>query len=116
MGEDAKDTLTSTNIMTKDRKKYDAVLRKFDEFFGVRRNIIFERARINRRNQLPDDSAEQFITSLYSLADGCEYGNLKDEVVRDHIIVGIRDKAFSEWMQLDALESAKTIVRLSSAR
>lgn len=113
MGEDAEDTLTSTYITTDDRKKYDAVLKKFDEFFGVRRNVIFERARFNRRNQLPDESAEQCITSLYSLADGCEYGNLKDEMVRDRIVVGIRNKALSERMQLDAkltLEYAKTLV------
>ena len=30
MGEDAEDTLTSTNISTADRKKYNVVIRQFD--------------------------------------------------------------------------------------
>ena len=42
MGEDAEDTLTSTNISASDGKKYDAVIRQFDRFFKVRKNMIFE--------------------------------------------------------------------------
>ena len=41
MGEDAEETLTSTNITEEDRKEYARVVRKFDEFFKVRKNVIF---------------------------------------------------------------------------
>ena len=37
MGEDAEDTLTSTNISAADQKKYDAVIGQFNRFFKVRR-------------------------------------------------------------------------------
>ena len=79
LGEDAEERLTSTNISADDRKKYDAVLLTFDNFFKVRKNVIFERARFNGRNQLPEETAEQFITVLYGLADSCEYGTIKEE-------------------------------------
>ena len=118
MGELAEDTLTSTNASADDRKKYDTILQKFDDFFRVRKNIIFERARFNRRSQQPDESAEQFITALYNLADSCEYGDLREELIRDRIVVSIRDKTLSERMQLDpklTLESAKTLVRQREA-
>ena len=114
MGEDAEDTLASTDISSADRKKLDSVIDKFDAFFKVRKNVIFERARFNRRSQCPDESVEQFITSLYSLADSCDYGTLRDEMIRDRIVVGIRDQSLSERLQLDArltLESAKMLVR-----
>ena len=78
--------------------------------------MIFERARFNRRNQEKGESAEQFITILYSLADNCAYGDLKDDLIRDRI--GIRDKALSEGLQLDpelTLEKAKKIVRQRDA-
>ena len=45
MGEDAEDTLASTNISEEDRKQYETVIRKFDAFFKVRKNVIFKRAR-----------------------------------------------------------------------
>lgn len=44
MGEDAEETLTSTGIFDEDRKKYAAVIHKFDNFFKVRKNVIYERA------------------------------------------------------------------------
>ena len=62
--------------------------------------MIFERARFNRRCQQPDESAEQFITSLYSLAENCAYGELKGEMIRDCIVVGIRDRSLSVRLQM----------------
>ena len=50
MGEEAEDVLTSTEISDDERKRYDAVMSKFDGFFKVRKNLIFERARFNQRN------------------------------------------------------------------
>ena len=83
MGKDAKDTLTSTNISEDDRKSYAAVLTKFDAFFQVRRNTIFEHARFNWRSQSEGESVEQFITSLYSLAENCDFAAMKEEMIRD---------------------------------
>lgn len=42
LGEDADDVLTSTNVIDEERKKIDDVLAKFDVFFNVRQNVIFE--------------------------------------------------------------------------
>ena len=56
---------------------------KFDEHFQVRRNVIFERAKFNRRYQHAGESAEQYITALYSLVETCNYGDLRDEMLRD---------------------------------
>ena len=58
LGGEADDFLTSTNISAADRKKCNSVVAKFDGFFKVRRNIICEQARFNKRNQLIVESAE----------------------------------------------------------
>ena len=102
LGEAADDVLTSTNISADDRKKYDPVMSKFDEFFQVRRNIIFERAKFNRRNQQAGESAEKYITALYHLVETCEYGEFQEEMLRDRIVVGMRDVGLSERLQMDA--------------
>ena len=114
MGDNAEDTLTSTDISHADRSRYATVIAKFDAFFQVRKNIIFKRAQFNRRNQEESESAEQFISSLYSLADNYAYSDLKDDLIQDCIVVGIRDKAPPERLQLDpelTLEKAKKIVQ-----
>lgn len=48
MGEDAADVLDSTNPSPAEKGSYESVIDKFDGFFKVRRNVIFERARFNR--------------------------------------------------------------------
>ena len=83
LGEEADAVLTSTNPSADDKKKYDSVIEKFDGFFLVRKNVIFERARFNRRNQQDGESAENYITTLYELAEYCDYGALKSEMIRD---------------------------------
>ena len=101
LGKEADDVLTSMNISMESRKKYNDVLAKFDAHFKVRKNIIFERARFNRRTQEEDESVKQFITSLYSLADNCEYCDMKEELIRDRLVVGIKDIALSERLHID---------------
>ena len=60
MGEEADSVLSSTDVMEGQRKVYEDVLAKFYSYFGVRRNVIFERARFNRRGQKEGESAEQY--------------------------------------------------------
>ena len=87
-------------------------------FSRVRHNVIYERARFNRRSQQPGETTEQFIVTLYELAENCDYDRLKDQMIRDRIVVGIRDSTLSERLQLDSeltLEKAKRMVRQREA-
>ena len=118
MGEEAEDVLASTNITEDEKKSYEGVLGKFNDYFKVRKNVIFERARFNRRNQLKGESAEQYITDLYRLAETGEYGNLTSQMIRDRLVVGILDLKLSERLQMDpnlTLEKAKMLIRQSEA-
>ena len=56
---------------------------------------------------------EQYIIELYNLAEHCNYGDLKYEMIRDRLVIGIQDLALSECLQLDlelTLEKAKMLV------
>ena len=118
LGEEAESVLASTNATEEDRADYDRVVAKFDDFFKVRKNVIYERARFNRRNQQSGESAEQYIMVLYNLAENCDYGDIKEEMIRDRLVVGIRDTALSAKMQMDStlmLETAKKSIHQREA-
>ena len=118
LGEEADSVLTSTNATEDDRKEYDRVVQLFNGYFQVRRNVIFEHARFNRRVQLPGETAEEYIMALYILVATCNYGNFEGEMIRDRLVVGIRDSTLSERLQTDAaltLETAKTRIRQREA-
>ncbi|UYV76611.1 hypothetical protein LAZ67_14001442 [Cordylochernes scorpioides] len=98
--------------------KIDSVLKAFDSHFCVRKNIIYERAKFNSRIQEDREPVDEFITSLYKLADSCEFEGLHEQLIRDRIVVGVRNKALSERMQLDSeltLEKAVKMVRQQEA-
>ena len=67
LDEDVEDVLSSTNITEAERDKYDSVFKKFDDFFQVRKNVIFERAKFNTHLQGEDESVKEFITAFYHL-------------------------------------------------
>ena len=117
-GEEAAAVLSSTDITEDERKVYDSVVLKFAAFFQVRRKVIFERARFNQRNQLGGETVKQYIMELYKLAESCNYADMTDEMIRDRLVVGIRDSALSQRLQLDTglmLEKAKTMVHQREA-
>jgi len=62
---------------------------------------VFERAKFNNRLQEQGEPVAEFITELHNLAEKCVYGSLKEELIRDRIVVGILDKKLSEKLQLD---------------
>ena len=101
LGEEADDVLSSTNITEAQRRRYTDVLSKFDSFFQVTKNVILEQDRFNRRIQQEGESAEQYIAALYNLAESCEYDTMKSELIRDCLVVSIRDISLSECLQAD---------------
>lgn len=118
LGEEAESVLDSTSPTTEEKTSYAEVLKKFDGYFKVRKNVIYEQAKFNRRNQLPGESAEEYIMQLYQLAETCDYGDLTPEMIRDRLVVGIRNTTLSERLQLDStltLDKAKKAIRQQEA-
>ena len=54
------------------------------------------------RKQVEGESVDTFITALYTLAEHCSFGDLKDESIRDRIVDGVRDARVAEKVQMDA--------------
>ena len=102
LGSKGEDVLFSFNLTNEEVENYNVVVARFNTYFNVHTNAIYERAVYNRLNQNDSDSVDDFITRLYSQVDKCHYGNLRDEILRDRIVVGIKDKSLSEKLQLDS--------------
>lgn len=97
MGEESEDILIQ---FQKIPDTYEEVLNVFDKYFIPRRNIIYERFKFNSTVQKPGETIDLFITSLHTLAEHCNYGQLKEELIRDRIVVGMLDTKTSERLQL----------------
>ena len=89
-------------ILSDKSSKYDDVIKEFDDHFVPKKNIIFERARFRNRVQNSGENVETFERSLYELAEHCNFGNAKDDNIRDSIVIGLLDKQVSQQLQMES--------------
>ena len=106
MGPKAENIMLGFTLTEEQAKDYTVVLKCFNDYYLPKRNVIYERTQFNQRVQLPQETCDSFITDLYKLVDTCEYGGMKDELLRDRIIAGMSDSKLSEKLQL---EDSKTL-------
>ena len=119
MGECADDILGTLTNIDETKATYKEVKDALDTYFGVSRNVIVERARFNRRVQKPGETVNTFIQDLYQIAEHCEYGTLRDDLIRDRIVVGVIDEALSDRLQMKSdlkLAEAVQMTRQAEAR
>lgn len=83
-----------------EEKKCEKVKEKFEQYFIIKRNVMFERAKLNMGKQKPGEPVDVFITDLYCLSKHCEFGALEDELVGERIVVGLQNVKFSEKLQV----------------
>ena len=68
----------------------------FDGHCKPRKNETVVGFKFFSRTQDPGESQEKFVTDLKLLATTCNFGDLKDSLVRDRIIFGIQDRQLRE--------------------
>ena len=79
---------------------YEVVLGQLDCYFVPKVNVIHERARYHQRAQKHGESVEEYIRSLHELAGKCDFGDVKNENIRDRLVIGILDKDLSQKLQM----------------
>lgn len=68
------------------------------------------------RKQADGESFTNYILELKRLAASCEYGNMKDQIIKDMIVSGTRDNRLRENLLKDndlTLDKAITIAKAS---
>ena len=71
--------------------KITTIIIKFEAYCNPKRNITYERHIFNTRVQGSNETIDAYVTELRLQAKNCEFGVLSNELIRDRIVVGIRD-------------------------
>lgn len=90
MGDEADDIFKSFTFAKGEERKYGKVKDKLGQHFIIKRNVIFERAKFKMGKQEPGEPVDGFIADLYCLSEHCEFGALRDELIRDRIVMGLQ--------------------------
>lgn len=90
-GEEAMEKFETFGLTDDQKKKLDDVLKAFDEFCTPKVNERVERHIFFTRVQNSGENFTCFLTDLKKLSASCDFGDLKDSLIKDRIICGITD-------------------------
>jgi len=77
-----------------DEQDVDLIMKKLDEHIIGELNVIYERYQFNNRNQQEGESIDKLVSALMKQTKTCEFCDcLRDELIRDRIVVGIKKDA-----------------------
>ena len=92
MGKECFQVYENLPLTASQRADPASILLKLGEHFEPQRNTIYERYVFNSAVQEANENIEQYVNRLRKLASTCQYGGLLDELLRDRIVVGIKDQ------------------------
>jgi hypothetical protein len=90
-GPDAQAIAKTFTFAADDRNKIAPLKAKLREHCEGKRNITVTRYRFNTTNQLEGQKFDSWFIDLQNKIATCEYGQLRDSLMIDRIICGIRD-------------------------
>lgn len=74
-------------------KDVKVILDALEEYFKPARNVIFERFVFGNCKQDEGEPIDVFVTKLREKAASCEYGQLKEDLIRDRLVLGVSDES-----------------------
>ncbi|GAA6080762.1 uncharacterized protein LOC121847580 [Tachysurus ichikawai] len=108
------------NLTDEQQRDIKTILDALEAYFKPARNVIYERYMFGCCKQEEGESIDNFVTRLREKATTCDYGGLKDEMIRDKIVLGIinegtRRRLLSEknLTLLTAIEMCRTAEQIA---
>lgn len=80
------------NLTATQQGDVKAILDALEAYFKPVRNVIYKRYVFGCCKQEEEESIDNFVTRLREKAATCDYGGLKDEMIRDKIVLGITNE------------------------
>ena len=118
IGNDGLDTYNAFSWAAEgDKLKIETVINKFEAFCSPKKNAVYERYVFNTRSRKEQEPIDAYATNLRLLADTCEYGELRDSLIRDNIILnGTRDKHMKQRLiNMEQIDLARTIAEIRAS-
>ena len=97
IGKQAKEIYKTFTVATVDDKvKYAEIIKKFDEHFSLKKNLTFLHFTFLIARQVEGETFDEYVTRLKTLSEDCEFGELRNSLIKDLIIIGLGEKKLQE--------------------
>ncbi|XP_028415785.1 uncharacterized protein LOC114539358 [Dendronephthya gigantea] len=92
IGPDAVKIYNSFDLPPEDKRKISKIMEKFDRYAVGETNETYERFIFNSRKQKEDETIDEYVAELRTLAQTCNFCTcLCDSLLRNRVVLGIND-------------------------
>lgn len=81
---------------SEDTPKFDELLKLFDEYFEPKQNELINTFNFNNRKQEDGETFDNFYIAIRKLVKNCNFKDMEDRMLRDRIVMGIRDRKLQQ--------------------
>ncbi|XP_077561943.1 uncharacterized protein LOC144178178 isoform X2 [Haemaphysalis longicornis] len=97
IGEEARKAYASFKFEPgEDTSDVNLIIQKFEDFYKPAKNLTYHEFCFGSRDQKEDESFNDWLVELRTLAKHCDFGDLEERMLRSRIIFGIRDKSLQK--------------------
>lgn len=115
IGSEALDIHNNLPYMSdEDKEKMIVVLQLWDKHCKGATNVIYERFKFNNCTQ-GSDSFDAFVVKLRSLAKSCDFGQLRDSLIRDRIVCGVTDSTLQKRLLQESELTYEGCIKIGQA-
>lgn len=109
LGREGLRILNNLGATTADKKDFEVLKKKLEDYFAPKRNKTYERWKFHQIKQQENEAFNDFLQRLQTQVKLCSYGSLGDEYTIDQIVVGIRSDRTRQklWVE-DSLDFEKS--------
>lgn len=74
-------------------QSFETIYKKLKDHSESKCNVVLERFKFNPIKQLPSQSAKKLMMKLKQQVAKCKFGDSADDVMRDQIVIGVKEEA-----------------------
>ncbi|UYV67439.1 K02A2.6-like [Cordylochernes scorpioides] len=96
IGKDCFNVFLNLDLKEDEKNSIPKIIEALNNHFTPQKNVIYELYIFNTSNQEENEGIDSYTNRLRGLASSCEYDILTEELIRDRIVLGIKDNRVTE--------------------
>ncbi|KAK9680479.1 hypothetical protein QE152_g39063 [Popillia japonica] len=115
IGSEVQDIYNTLEVPETTKKDWKNLFDYLEHHFKPKENETINRHQFHTRKQKESESVDMFITDLKKLSQNCNFGELRDSLLRDRIVCGILDKKVRDRLLREAKLDLTQCVNICNA-
>ena len=110
MGNDCLQIFLNLKLSSEQQQDMHECIEALEAYFKPKRNVVYERYLFNMCQQNPDEPVDGYVNRLRKAASTCQFGTLTEELIRERLVIGLRDHATKlRLLKEDSLDINKAL-------